>query len=478
MGQGLRLVTAIVLARLLFPEDFGIIAMASVITEVVMRIADLGFADAVIQRKEPTRSHLSTCFWTVLVLGLLFSGAAVGLSPLMSIFFHNELVGPVLALSSVAFVIAPLRIVHSALMRKRLQFFRFAVGSVAQAAVALAVAVSLALAGFGVWSLVIGNLAGQVALLISRWTMLRWHPSFEFSAESFRELWKFGARVTATRALSLLATRIDYLILGPFLTAAALGILHMARRIVNASNTGLFVTANRVAFPTFAIIQDEDERLRRGFLRSVAYLSLIFFPVFTGLAIVGPEVVRVFLGEKWIEAIVPMQIFCATGILGSTGVTTGPILRAKGRPGIEMFLTMMGVAFRVPALLLSVRFGIVGIAVALTVVSVLLLPVRLVIISKSIGVGPRDYLAALRSAVGGTVPMALVVAAARYWLVSSATLPDVALLAILVVLGAAVYFAALKLTKAAALGEMTTLAIEVLGPYARSVVGRIPLIGK
>jgi len=472
-GQGLRLITTVVLARLLLPEDFGILAMAAVITEVVMRIADLGFADAIIQRKDTTSSHLSTCFWTMLGLGIILCGVTVAISPIMAGFFDNELVGPVLAVSSIAFVIAPLRIIHGSLMRKQLNFLRFSIGEVVQAVAYLAAAISMAILGFGVWSLVIGNLTGQVALLISRWTLYRWHPSLTFSIESLKDLWKFGASVTGTRAVQLLIQRLDYLILGRFLSAATLGIYHMAHRIVISSNTGLLMTVNRVAFPAFSLIQSETERLRRGFIRSIAYLSLILLPIFAGLAIVGPELVRVVLGEQWLEAITPMQILCLSGFFLAVNITVGPILRAKGRPGVELVIAIVTACLRIPALLISVQYGIVSVAIAVTSVSVLIFPIRLYFIKRVIGVTMIDYLITLRPAFIGTAIMTIILLPFRYTLTSILAIPDIVLLISSILLGILVYFSVLKIAKVQSLSEMSGLVFDVVRPFARSAKSRI-----
>jgi PST family polysaccharide transporter len=446
--------------------------MASVITETAMRISDLGFADAIIQRKDITANHLSTCFWIQLAFGILLCGVAIGISPLMVTFFKTELVGPVLAVSSIAFAIAPLRIVHGAILKKNLQFFRFAIGGVLQSLVYLAFAVSLAISGFGVWSLVIANLAGQVTLIIARWILLRWHPSFVFSIQSLKDLWKFSANLTGSRAVHLLLERVDYLIAGRFLAAAALGILDMASKILKASNAGLLMSVTQVTFATFSVIQDEDERLRRGFLKSLSYLSLIFIPAFAGLAIVGPELVKVVLGEQWIPSIVPLQILCLSGILGAMTMTSRSLMRAKGRVDIELKLSLVNLVLHVVALLIGVRYGVVGVAAANASVHVILFPIRFAVISRLISLRTVDYLSALRHIIIGTAIMAAGIFAARYGLLYL-SLPDAAVLAILVPLGALIYIGALKAMGATNFSDLIDLLREMLGPYAKRTKDRI-----
>ncbi len=476
LGQGLRFISMIVLARLLFPEDFGIVAMAIIVTELVLRMGDLGFGEAIIQRKEVTASHLSTAFWTGLAFGLVFCTVTVAISPFVADFFGNELVGPILAVSSLAFVIAPLRSVHSSLLRKRLQFFRFSIGEIGQGVTYLAVAVPLAFAGFGVWSLVLGNLASHLALAILRWALCRWHPSIMFSLKSLRDLWGFGSNLTGSRVVQYLTERLDYLIIGIFLMPAALGFYNLGHRTAGFVATGLWMTVGRVAFPAFSIVQDEDERLRRGFTKSVTYLCLIVLPLFVGLAIVAPELVKVVFGQKWTAAILPMQILCIMAAIASISVTVGPVLRSKGRPDIELKLSLVTVALLVPCLLIGVRFGTVGVALGVSGVAAIMWLTRQIFANRLIGLRMRDYLASLRPAAFGAVVMAVTLLAFRYAAASLFTLPDVGLLVSSVLLGAVIYFITLKAARTEALNEMIELALEMVKPYAKLVMAKVPLV--
>ena len=478
VSQGLRSIGTVVLAWLLFPEDFGVIAMAVIVTELVMRAGDLGFGEALIQRKEVTASHLSTAFWTGLALGIIFSAVTVAISPLVADFFGNELVSPILAVSSLAFIIAPLRTVHGSLLRKRLEFFKFSIGEIGQGVTYVAISVSLAFAGFGVWSLVLGNLVSHLALAILRWVLCRWRPSFMFSLKSLRDLWGFGFNVTGSRVVQSFTERLDYLIIGRFLAAASLGFYYLAVKIVTVPITAIWMTVGRVAFPAFSMVQDESEQLRRGFTKSLVYLSIIVLPLFVGLAIVAPELVRVVLGQKWTLAIVTLQILCIMATVRSISITAEPVLRSKGRPDIELKLNLVRVALLVPSLLIGVRFGTVGVALGLSIVATITwLPLQ-IFANRLIGLRVRDYLAALRHAAFGSMVMALTLLAFRYAAANLLTLPDVWLLISSVLLGAVTYFITLRMTRTEALGEMIELVREVVKPDVRLLTTKMTLFGR
>ncbi len=476
LGQVLRFGAMIVLARLLLPEDFGVVAMALIVTELVLQTGDLGFSEAIIQRKEVTPSHLSTTFWTGLALGIIFCIVTVAISPFVANFFGDEQVGPILSVSALAFVIAPLRTVHGALLRKRLQFFRFSIGEIGQGVTYVAVAVPLAFAGLGVWSLVLGNLASHLALAILRWILCRWHPSIMFSLKSLKDLWGFGINLTGSRAVHFVTQSLDFLIIGRFLTSAALGFYNLGYRITGFPKNALWMAVARVAFPAFSIVQDENERLRRGFTKSLTYLSLIVIPLFIGLAIIAPELITVVFGQKWSPAILPMQILCIMAAITSISVTVEPLLRSKGRTDIELKFNLVKVALLVPAILIGVKFGILGVAAGISSVAVIIWLTRQIFANRLIGLTMKDYLTALRPAALGSAVMAPTLIAFRYMAANLLTLPDVGLLIGSVLLGAGSYFIALKAARTKALNEMIELFVEVIKPPAQLVMAKMPLV--
>ena len=468
LSQGLNFVSIIVLARLLVPADFGVVALSAIVTDLVLVVGDLGFSEAVIQRKQVTEGHLSAAFFTGLALGILFCVLTVAISPLVADFFHNDLVRPVLAISSLSFVIAPLRTVHGALLKKRLEFSKFAYTEMGQSIIYMVTTISLAFTGFGVWSLVIGNLAGQLALVVLRWIVCRWHPSVRFAIQDARDLWGFGINVTGSSVVKSLIGRLDQLLIGRFITATAVGYYRWSRTLTGYPVNALSMAVGRVALATFSVVQDEEERIRRAFAKTVAYLSIITFPLFTGIAVVAPAFVRVVLGEKWAPAILPMQILCVAGAIECISITAAPVLRAKGRPEIELRILLIRVALLVPALLIGVKFGTVGVAIAASFVSFTTWIIIQVFANRVIGLGARDYLSSLVPAFSGSVVLAAVLLAFGY-AASLINLPDIGLLVASVILGIVSYFTALKFTGTKVMNEMVELVVDVAKPYAKSM---------
>jgi O-antigen/teichoic acid export membrane protein len=234
------------------------------------------------------------------------------------------------------------------------------------------------------------------------------------------------------------------------------------------------MVVGRVAFPTFAVIQDEDERLRRGLKKAVTYVALVVLPLVCGMAIVAPELTRVLLGEKWIPSILPMQILCGFAIAFSISALSGPLLRSKGRTDIEFRVDLVRFAVLIPCLLVAVGHGTVGVAVCVSVVGFVVALVRQMAANRLVGLSLRDYLGSIAPPASATAVMAVAVVAFRQAATTAFAMPDAALLASMVVLGAIVYVVALKLTRTRALDELAELSIDMVKPLWRKGTGGVP----
>jgi O-antigen/teichoic acid export membrane protein len=475
LSQILSFISTIILARLLSPEDFGIVASASIFTELLSRMGDMGLSTAIIQRKNITSSHLSTVFWSALGLGIVFCLITVAISPIAANFFHNEKIGPVLAVYSIAFVIAPLRMVHGTLMMKRLEFFRFSVCEIGNGITYALAVIALSFAGLGVWSIVFGYLASQVIYATLRWSLSRWHPSFIFSIKSLKELWGFGANVTGNTIVQYIIDKLDYLIVGKFLTVASLGIYSMSYKVVNMISNVTSASVSAVSFTTFSIVQEDKERLRRGFMKSTAYVSLIASPCFAGLAVLGPEIIKVAFGPGWEMSIRPMQILCIMATFYSIGITSGSLAVSKGRPDISLKFNIVRLILLVPALLVGVRFGAMGVAAGVSAVAAVISFAYQVVVNRLIGLRLRQYIMVLYPALFGTAIMVIALLAYRYMGIRLFAMGEIWRLASSVVLGVCIYFTTLKLTRTRALNEIILLVQEMARPYLRPVMIKLGL---
>jgi O-antigen/teichoic acid export membrane protein len=470
LGQGLRFISFAVLARILSPSDFGLLAMVGIVTSIAGNLIDIGFIEVIVQRKEITQRHLTTVFWSIVGAGLLLSLLVIAISPLVSRFFNNSQVGPLLAVSSSIFIIQSTGAVHSALLRRKLLFFRASMADIGDAVGYMAGALTAAHFGLGVWSLVIGNITGCIPGVTIRWILSGWRPSFFFYASSLKDLWKFSLNNIGMRMVGIINGQIDSFIIGKFLLPSVLGFYTLASRIASFPSGGIGAIGNRVALPALAMVQDEPKRLQRGVLKGESFLSIIGVPLFAGIAVVAPELVRVYAGPQWMPSVLPLRILCLAGCVSILNIGIPALFLAKGRPDIDLKLNLIQTGFLIPALLIGVRFDLLGASIGVTTATVAAWLLRQLFVHQVIKLSFREYLLSLLPAFISSLIMAAAVLTLRYVLTRLFDLPDIPLLVLDVVVGTGVYLSVLKLGKNQAFEEITTLLLEMIRPLGKGSI--------
>ena len=397
-----QFIVMIILARLLFPEDFGVIGMAVIFTGLVQTINELGLSAAIIQKKNINDNHLSTSFWISLGLGIILFITTVIISPYIADFFKNELVGPVVSVLSTGFIFGSFNVVHRSLLQKNIEFKKIAVTEISASVMSGALSIILALLGFGVWSLVFGTILSNFTRVVLLWKVCTWRPSMTFDLTSFKELFSFGAHVMGSRFLNYIDSNIDYLLIGKLMSATALGHYTLAYQLSTFPLTRISSIITSVTFPTFSIIQDDNDTLRYAYLKVNKYISTITFPLLSGLIMVAPDFIPIVFGEKWAPMIVPLQILCVAGVLKSVGTTVGSILLSKGRSDIQFKWNVFTAIVLPIAILIGIRYGITGVAMAITIMSFLLFLIIQSIANNLINLNFSDYFKALYPATTGS----------------------------------------------------------------------------
>ena len=398
-----QFIVMIILARVLFPEDFGVIGMAVIFTGLVQTINELGLSAAIIQKKNINDNHLSTSFWISLGLGIFLFITTVVISSYIADFFKNELVGPVVSVLSIGFILGSFGVVHRSLLQKNIEFKKIAVTEISSSVMSGTVSIILALFGFGVWSLVFGTILSNFTRVVLLWKVCTWRPSMMFDLTSFKELFSFGAHVMGSQFLNYFDSNVDYLLIGKFLSATALGHYTLAYQLSTFPLTRISSIITSVAFPTFSIIQDDNDRLRYAYLKLNKYISTITFPLLAGMIMVAPDFIPIVFGEKWAPMIMPLQILCVAGALKSVGTTVGSILLSKGRSDIQFKWNVFTAILLPVAILLGIKHGITGVAIAITIVSFLLFLIIQSVANNLINLNFFDYFKALYPATTGSI---------------------------------------------------------------------------
>ncbi len=417
-SRGLRFMITIFLARVLAPEDFGLIAMSMVVIDVAEMLRDLGLGAALIQRKQLDPEHLTTCFWANMGIGLSLWAITTAISPLAADFYRNPSVAPILRVMALNFLISPFGSIPWVMLNRQLRFRELMIAQSVATAIRGGASLLLAFKGFGVWSLVWGPIAGNLAgAVINEW-FCRWQPKFAWSQRHFMDLFHFGKNIFGERLLGYFAGNSSFLITGRFLGAEIVGFYNFAYQIPHLAETQIVPVVGRVLLPVLSQVQDDHERLRRGYLQSLRWIAAVCAPFAAGLCVVAPEFVHIVYGQRWTPVVVPLQILCLAGFVHALTNTVWTVQQAVGRSDIGFKWNAATLPFIIGGLIASARWGMLGIALVMTLMSVVLAIAIQHITNRLIGLSWRRWLATVRAPVLSSALMAGITALLRLWLLS------------------------------------------------------------
>jgi O-antigen/teichoic acid export membrane protein len=433
-----RIVTAVLLARLLSPDDYGVAGMVLVASALVLVFADLAFGAALVQREHLSDADRSTVFWTNALTGAVFTVCGIALSGPIADFYHTPAVKPLFAVFSLTFFVTALSGTQSALLSREMDFrsleLRRMIAYVAGAIVGIAIAAT----GGGAWAIIIQQLtiaAGSTALLF---VATPWRPAFLFSMKSLRSLGGFSARIFVSRILFYLNRNIDNILVGRYLGAAALGMYALAYNVMLMPFSQIASPIQEVLYPAFARMQQEPERIARGWLRVNRMVGAISIPALLGLIVVAPDLIPVLLGGKWEPAVRVVQVLSWVGLLQSLQRMNSSILQARDKTQALLRYSIIVLAASLAAFVGGLHWGVVGVAAGYAISSTIVEPYYTWITLRSIDLKPATFLASLRGVAEAAVVMTAAVYGLRSLLVS-AGMPAAPRLVLCILAGAAVY---------------------------------------
>ena len=364
-------ITGIILARLLMPSDFGVVAIGMLLFSFMNQFGNMGIGTAVIYRKDKVETSLSTGFVMRFFLGLFLFIVVFFVAPFWARFYNNLAITNVTRIIALSMIVTSLGFVPSTRLTKELRFTKLAISELTTAFIHPIVAITMAFLGFGYWSLVWGSLISQIAGLVVLCFIAPFKIKFNFDKDVARELWRYGKHVFAAGFVGYFLIHVDDIAIGKMLGVTALGYYRLAYNWGNFVATDISKVVGRVAFPTYSKIQDDFSRLRRGYLEWLKYISFIAFPISFGLFAIAPDFVRLILGEKWIPATVPLQILCFFGLLRAVATPGGSILQAIGRPDITFKVNIVFISLICILLFpLMKLYGIIGASLAVLIAAI------------------------------------------------------------------------------------------------------------
>lgn len=420
-GKGLSFVSLVVLARLLAPEEFGLFAFAILFLTYLDTVGDLGTGMALIHWPGRRADAAQITFVVSLGMGAVLFLLTQLLAPTVAAFFESPSGEPILRVLGVSLLIKGLGNTHDALCRKGLRFKARVVPEVALAGLKAVVAVTLAWAGFGVWSLVWGQVIGVTAWTLVLWRIVPWRPRWRWPAETARSMFAYGRNIVAVNVLAAVIHHFDAVVVGRWLGVAALGFYQVAYRVPEMAITLLVRQIGTVLFPVFSAIHAAGRSLGAGYLRALRYVSLLTLPVVAGLVVLAEPLVLVVFGEKWAPAVPILQALAIYTGLRSLGSHAGDVLKANGRPGLLAALGLLKAALLVPVLIWVARGGAVAVAAGMAGVTGATVLLNLAVVRHVVEIGWGDVIEALRP---GALAAATVAMATMVWSAAAAPLSD------------------------------------------------------
>jgi PST family polysaccharide transporter len=381
-------ISTLVLARLLVPEDFGVVASAMTVIALFEIGLDLGVGSALIHDQERgITSRVQTAFTLNVGVAVLLTGVFVAAAPLVAIWFRVP--DQVDVFRAVAFflLIRSLGQVHDAVLRRDLDFRRRTWAEIARAGTRFAVSVPLALTGQGVWALVWGLLAAEVAGTIVNWLLVPFRPRFTVDRTAVPTLLSFGLAVVAVQAVSVISTNADYLAIGRVLGPEDLGQYTMAYRLPELLIENVYWIFSSIALPLYSRARAEGtaESFKDSMLRALTLLTFFGFPMGTALALVARDSVPVLFSAQWLPAVVPMVLLALAAGVNAIGFASGDIFPALGRPGLLLRLDLVFATVEIVAFFLVASRGITAVAVVHLASGVVYMACRLVVANRLVG---------------------------------------------------------------------------------------------
>lgn len=364
-GVVVQLGVGVVLARLLPPKDFGLLGLALVVIGFGNLFVNLGLGPALVQRKDLTDRHIRTAFTISMIAGGVLAGITYALAPWISEFFKDPRLELVTQALSVNFLLSGIQVTGQALLQRDLDFRRLFWIAVWNQTAHGMTTISLAFAGFGVWSLVLGQILQRMINVAQVYAAVRHSIRPLFGKQEIKDLASFGAGISLARIFNYFARKGDYMIIGRVLGSTALGLYTRAYSLMEMPTSRFVAVLSGVLFPAASKVQDDDERFRHAYLRTITVITFFVLPVVGLIVITAPELVVGVYGDQWTGVVLPLQLLGGFGLFRATYNGASAFLRARGWVyrilGCQI---VYGLSLLGGALYAAKNFGIEGVALA------------------------------------------------------------------------------------------------------------------
>ncbi len=400
-----------ILSHLLIPEDFGLMAMLTVISGFINRFADMGISNAIIHKQDINTNHLSSLFWINIVFGFIIFAVICLCAPILSRFFNEPRLINLIYWIAILFIIFPFGQLFQVLFQKKMSFKCLGIIDFLSALLGVFVSILFAFNDYGVMSMVFGTLVCSIfrtfMLIFMGWSL--WQPGFHFAIKDIRPYISFGLFQMGEKGINYISANMDYIIIGIYLGPKILGIYRLAYELVIMPMQKLNPVLTSVAFPIFAIKQNDNATLKKGYLAMIKAIAFISTPLIIGLAVVAPVFVPMVFGPGWEQAVPLIRILALFGILKALFNPCGTILLAKGRADIGFYLNSMILVINTIVFIIAVKSGINTVAWCFLLLTGIYSLLIVKILNHLIDLHPLDFFKTISLPISISIIMGFIV---------------------------------------------------------------------
>ncbi len=387
----LTMASTVILARLLLPEDYGLVAMVTSITGFVLIFKDLGLNQAVIQKEEINQADVSKVFWLNFLVSLGLAGIIAALAPVLVWFYEEPRLFELTFSFCIVAVFAGLSAQHSALLNRQMMFKKLARITVVANFLGIATGILMAYLDFGYWSLVAINVVTALVTWVMMWAACDWRPAWVRIDKSIKEYVKFGLDISGFNTINYFSRNLDNILIGKFVGSSPLGLYNRAYQLLMLPISKLRDPLNAVGIPAMSSLANEGRRFASYFRQYVFLLSFFSMPITVFLAVCAKPIILIALGEKWVEASGYFQLLALVAFIQPVASTRGMVMISSGHSRRYLFWGLYNAIAVIIAFFIGIQWGIEGLIIAYALVNYLILVPSLIYCYRGTSVQLRDF---------------------------------------------------------------------------------------
>ena len=392
--QIIQFVIGLIIARILLPSDYGLIAMVTVFLAIAQCFIDSGFSNALMQKQNRTAEDFITAFYTNIGVAFVFYAIFYVCSPLIAEFYNEPSLKVILRILSLNFVMTSLFLVHRTKMMIEMDFKSMAKIAIAAAVIGGAIGIYMAIKGFGVWALVAQTMSGSLVSLVVYWIRTKWQPKLSFSASSFSYLFNFGSKILLAGLIHTIYSNMYSLVIGKKYSSTDLGFYNRGQSFAYVIPSNLTTIVTQSMYPVLCSLQDDREHLKSAFLSYVRLACFVTFPIAMLLAALAQPVISIVLTDKWLPATLYLQIMCFGYMWDPLMRINANSLSVTGRSDYVLKSETLKKLISVMVLIGSLPFGLNIICIGMAAYSLIDLFISSIFTKKVVGVSFADEMRA------------------------------------------------------------------------------------